>query len=150
LLERGLAADRDAGSILWEPFFLVLLADAHARARRPEEGLRHLAEPARMMEATKERRAAAEVYRLDGGLLAELDRPEAAEACFRRALATARQQGAKLWELRAATSLARVWHHQGRREAARNLLAPVYTRLTEGCDTPDLKNAKVLLAGLCG
>ena len=68
-----------------------------------------------------------------------------AEAYFERALAVVRQQQAKSWELRAATSLARLWRDQGKREEARDLLAPVYGRFTEGFDTLDLKEAKALL-----
>ena len=92
----------------------------------------------------------AELHRLDGELRLRLDTPDEqrAETSFRRALEIARQQQAKSWELRAATSLARLWGHQGRREAARELLAPVYGWFTEGFDTVDLKNAAALLAEL--
>jgi len=68
-----------------------------------------------------------------------------AEACFERALAVARKQQAKSWELRAAMSMARIWRDQGRRQQARDLLAPLYAWFTEGFDTCDLKEAKVLL-----
>jgi predicted ATPase len=68
-----------------------------------------------------------------------------AEACLRRAIEVARAQDAKLWELRSATSLARLWADQGKRSQARDLLAPVYDWFTEGFDTPDLKDAKALL-----
>ena len=71
-----------------------------------------------------------------------------AEECFERALAVARAQQAKSWELRAATSLARLWRDQGKRDALRDLLAPVYGWFTEGFDTPDLKEAKALLDAL--
>jgi len=71
-----------------------------------------------------------------------------AEACFERALAVARQQQAKSWELRAATSLARLWRDQGKRQQARELLAPVYGWFTEGFDTLDLKEARALLDAL--
>jgi predicted ATPase len=77
-------------------------------------------------------------------LLSEPQRPEA-EVSFRRALAIAGEQGAKVWELRAATSLARMWQDQGRRAEARDLLAPVYGRFTEGFDMRDLRDAKALL-----
>jgi len=70
---------------------------------------------------------------------------EAAELLYRKALSIAQEQGAKLWELRAAASLARLRHDQGRRAEARELLAPVYAWFTEGFDTPDLKEAKALL-----
>ena len=71
-----------------------------------------------------------------------------AEAYFERALAVARSQQAKSWELRAATSMARLWRDQGKRDAARDLLAPVYGWFTEGFDTRDLKEAKALLDAL--
>jgi predicted ATPase len=71
--------------------------------------------------------------------------PHAAEVCFQRAIAIAREQCARIWELRTATSLARLWRDQGRRAAARELLEPVYGWFTEGFDTPDLKNARMLL-----
>ncbi len=71
-----------------------------------------------------------------------------AEACFERALAVARAQQAKSWELRAATSMARLWRDQGKRDEARNLLAPVFGWFTEGFDTLDLKEAKALLDAL--
>ena len=92
----------------------------------------------------------AELHRLEGELRRRLDvgDEQRAEASFRRALEIARQQQAKSWELRAATSLARLWGHQGRREAARELLAPLYGWFTEGFDTVDLKNAAALLAEL--
>jgi predicted ATPase len=150
LLDRGRAGYRDSGGILWEPFFLVLLADAHAKGCQPEIGLKHLAEAARMMEATQERWAASEVHRLEGELLTQLGQHTAAEACFRCALTTARQQDAKLWELRAATSLARFWRDQGKQEEACDLLAPVCKWFTEGFGTPDVKSARALLAELCG
>ncbi len=68
-----------------------------------------------------------------------------AEACYRRAIEVARRQEAMSWELRAATSLARLWRDQGKRQEAHNLLAPVYDWFTEGFDTPDLKEAKAVL-----
>jgi predicted ATPase len=74
--------------------------------------------------------------------------PEAAEELYRKALSIAEEQEAKLWELRATVSLARLWHDQGRRAEARDLLAPVYGWFTEGFDTPDLKEAKALLEAL--
>jgi len=89
----------------------------------------------------------ADLHRLRGDLLlllSEPQRPEA-EVSFRRALAIAGEQDAKLWELRAATSLARMWQDQGRQAEARELLAPVYGRFTEGFETPDLRETEVLL-----
>ena len=87
----------------------------------------------------------AELFRHKGQLLVRQGHPEAAEELYRKALSIAREQEAKLWELRAAASLARLRRDQGRRAEARDLLAPVYGWFTEGFDTPDLKEAKALL-----
>jgi predicted ATPase len=100
-----------------------------------------------MVEATKERWCEAEVNRVAGEIaLMSPERDAAkAEAYFERALAVAREQQAKSWELRAAMSMARLWRDQGKRDEARDLLAPVYGWFTEGFDTRDLKEAKALL-----
>jgi predicted ATPase len=92
----------------------------------------------------------AEVYRLQGALLLQLPSPDGpqAEACFHQALKVARLQQARALELRAALSLSRLWQQQGQRAAARDLLAPLYAWFTEGLDTPDLQEAKTLLAAL--
>jgi predicted ATPase len=89
---------------------------------------------------------AAELSRLQGALLLQQAVPDAAqaEACFQQALAIARQQQAKSWELRAATSLARLWQAQDKRQEAYDVLAPVYAWFTEGFDTVDLQEAKAL------
>jgi predicted ATPase len=108
------------------------------------------------MERTGEHVWQAEVSRLKGALLlaqecqranvkGQMSKVEEAEACFQQAIAVAQQQRAKSWELRAATSLAWLWHSQGKTAAARDLLAPVYEWFTEGFDTADLKDAKALL-----
>jgi predicted ATPase len=97
---------------------------------------------------TGERWFAAELNRLKGQILLRQGHFEEAEELYRKALSIAREQKAKLWELRAAVSLARLWRDQGRRAAARDLLAPVYGWFTEGFDTPDLKEAKALLDAL--
>jgi predicted ATPase len=96
-------------------------------------------------ERTGERWFEAELYRHKGQLLLRQGRTQAAEELYHRALAIARKQQAKLWELRAAVSLARLRRGQGRLTEARELLAPVYGWFTEGFDTPDLKDAKALL-----
>ena len=100
-----------------------------------------------MIETTKERWFEAEVNRIAGEIALKSPEPDAAkaEAYFERALAVARQQQAKSWELRAAMSMARLWRDQGKRDEARDLLAPVYGWFTEGFDTLDLKEAKALL-----
>jgi len=98
-----------------------------------------------LVERTGERWFAAELDRQRGRLLLRQGQAEAAEELYRQALGIAREQEAKLWELRAAASLARLWRDQGRRAAARALLAPVYDWFTEGFATADLKAAKALL-----
>jgi predicted ATPase len=102
------------------------------------------------LETTKERWCEAEVNRVAGEIALKSREPEVAKAqeYFERALAVARQQQAKSWELRAAMSMARLWRDQGKRDEARELLAPVYGWFTEGFDTRDLKEAKALLDGL--
>jgi predicted ATPase len=99
------------------------------------------------IETTKERWSEAEVKRLAGevALLSPTPNIAKAQAYFDRALAVARQQQAKSWELRAAMSMARLWRDQGKRDEARELLTPVYGWFTEGFDTLDLKDAKALL-----
>jgi len=109
-----------------------------------------LDEALRIADRTGERWLAAELNRHKGQLLLRQGHSEAAEELYRKALGIAREQEAKLWELRAATSLARLRRDQGRRVEARDLLAPVYGWFTEGFDTPDLKEAKVLLDTLDG
>jgi predicted ATPase len=106
-----------------------------------------LAEALAVMDATGLRFYAAELYRLKGTLLLQQAAPDAAQAaaCFQQALAMARRQQAKSWELRAAMSLSRLWQQQGKRDEARELLAPVYGWFTEGFDTADLQEAKALL-----
>jgi predicted ATPase len=99
------------------------------------------------VETTKERWFEAEANRIAGEIALLLPEPDVAkaEAYFERALAVARKQQAKSWELRAAMSMARLWRDQGRRDEARDLLAPLFGWFTEGFDTRDLKEAKLLL-----
>jgi predicted ATPase len=107
-----------------------------------------LHEALELVERTDERWYEAELYRLMAeALITKLDRDDA-ERCLCRALRTAQKQGARLWEVRAATSIARLWHDQGKRTDARDLLAPIYGCFTEGFDTRDLKEAAALLAEL--
>ena len=115
------------------------------------EAWRCIDEATRAVETTKETMFEAEVYRIAGEIaLLKSPEPDAAkaEAYFERALAVAREQQAKSWELRAAMSLARLWRDQGKPQQARELLAPVYGWFTEGFDTLDLKEAKALLEEL--
>jgi predicted ATPase len=102
------------------------------------------------VETTKEKWCEAEVHRIAGEIALMSPDPDTvkAEAYFERALAVARAQQAKSWELRAAMSMARLWRDQAKRDAARDLLAPVYGWFTEGFDTLDLKEAKALLDAL--
>ena len=104
------------------------------------------------MATTGERNYEAEIYRLKGEplLRQSSDNAVEAEACFHQAIDIARNQQAKSWELRAATSLARLWQHQDKRQDAYDLLAPVYGWFTEGFDTADLIDAKTLLDELEG
>ena len=132
---------------LGQPFFLSSLALAHAEVDQFDDAWRSIDEALTLIEKTKQRWFEAEVNRIAGEIALKSPHPDAAkaEAYFERALAVARQQQAKSWELRAATSMARLWRDQGKREAARELLAPVYGLFTEGFDTRDLKEAKALL-----
>jgi predicted ATPase len=136
------------GQVAWTPYFAALLARAHEVAGQFEEALTLLDEALRTVETTGERWVAAELHRHKGQLLLRRGQSEAAEELYCKALSIAREQKAKLWELRAAASLARLRRDQGRRAEARRLLAPVYGWFTEGFDTPDLKNAKTLLDAL--
>jgi predicted ATPase len=145
LLRAGLAAFRETGAVTWVPFFVTLLADAEVRAKELDEGLGHLAEAERLMDEIDDRWAGAELYRVRGELLRAGPDPAGAERSFSQAIGIAQQQSAKFWELRAAISLARLWQEQGKRDAARALLAPTYGWFTEGFDTPVLKEAKALL-----
>lgn len=145
LVLQGLQSVGSTGAVIMDSFFLTMLADIHRIARQPEKGLDQLAQAANLVERTQARWAEAEVHRLRGSLLLLAHEHAAAENSFHRALAVARSQNALLWELRAATSLARLWRDQGRRTEAHDLLAPVYGLLTEGFDTPVLKQAKALL-----
>jgi predicted ATPase len=101
------------------------------------------------IERTGERIWEAEMYRLKGVfLLSDGPRVDEAERCFEKAIYIAHSQTTKSWELRATTSLARLWGQQGKRKEAHDLIAPAYNWFTEGFDTRDLKEAKALLAGL--
>jgi tetratricopeptide (TPR) repeat protein len=148
LLRSGISAFRASGTEAWLPHFLALHASACDLAGKAEDGLSLLDEAMQIVDKTGERWLEAELHRLRGQLLLRRGHAEAAEDRYREALGIAREQEAKLWELRAATSLARLWRDQGRRGEAHELLAPVYGWFTEGFDTPDLKGAKALLAEL--
>jgi predicted ATPase len=150
LYMRGLATTRAAGKEREVPLASALLAEAYQRAGQAAEGLTVLEEPLSRIARTGEGWMEAELHRVKGDLLMGLPRrdPGEAEERFHRAIAIARQQSARMWELRAATSLARLWRDHGRRAEAHDVLAPVYGWFTEGFDTADLKGAKELLKEL--
>jgi predicted ATPase len=150
LLCSGLAAYGTTGAVQWMPHHIALVARAHAIAGQVEEALTQLDDALQMIERTGERWLVAELYRHKGLLLLRQGHTEAAEELYRKALRIAGEQEAKLWELRAAVSLARLWRDQARRTEAHDVLARVYGWFTEGFDTPDLKDAKALLDELGG
>jgi predicted ATPase len=149
-LRQGLVAHQATESVLGRSFILAWLAEAYGKVGQVDEGLTVVAEALTAVDRTGERVQEAELYRLRGELLLQhaMAQQEAAEACFQQALAIARRQQAKSWELRAAMSLSRLWQHQGQRAAARELLAPIYGWFSEGFDTADLQETKALLAAL--
>jgi predicted ATPase len=146
-IHQGLRTRRAMGAEIFRPYWLALLAEAHGTIEEPEVGLTALAEALTVMDTTEERWYESEINRLQGVLLLQQSSDNQAEAehCFHQAIAIARTQQAKSFELRAATSLARLWQQQGKRQDAHALLAPVYHWFTEGFDTADLKDAKALL-----
>ncbi len=149
-LTQGLRAVRAMGAKINQSYFLALLAEAHGIMGQPAEGLMTLTEALTLTDTTGERWYQSELYRLKGELLLQhsSDNHAEAETCFHHALDIARNQQAKSFELRAATSLARLWQQQGKRQEAHDLLAPVYHWFTEGFDTADLQDAKALLEEL--
>ena len=150
-LRSAMATIRAIGTVAELPWYLALLAGAHGIVGQTAEGLDAIAEALALVASTNERFYEAEIYRLKGELLLKdsgSNTGAEAESCFRQALDIARVQSAKSWELRAATSLARLWRDQGQRTEAHDLLAPVYGWFTEGFDTADLKDAKALLDAL--
>src|SRR5262249_52096722 len=166
-MHQGLRAWQVLGSEIGRTWSLGMLTEAYGRVGQTEAGLTILADALAAVARTGERFWEAELYRLKGELLlqsgaqppasevvppdAHLPLPDTAtEACFHYALAIARRQRAKMWELRAARSLSRLWQQQGKREAAYELLAQVYNWFTEGFDTADLQEAKALLEELQG
>ena len=143
----GITAVRSTGGTLWMPFRLSHLTRAYAELGQFDDAWRCIDEAMTAMETTKEKWCEADIHRIAGEVALKSPEPDAAkaEAHFERALGVARQQQAKSWELRAAMSMARLWRDQGKRDEARELLAPVYGWFTEGFDTLDLKEAKALL-----
>jgi predicted ATPase len=165
-IHQGMAADRAAGTELFRPYHLALLAEAYGKAGQIEEGLAALAEALDLVDKTGERMYEAELYRLTGELTLQqlsvassqlsVTNPQSptpnpqteAEACFLKAVDVAQKQQAKSLELRTVTSLARLWQQQSKKIEARQMLIDVYNWFTEGFDTQDLKDAKALLEEL--
>jgi predicted ATPase len=176
-MRQGLAAGRATGAKLGEQLYLCLLAEVYRQEGQADEGLCVVAEALAVTATTGNRSAEPELHRLKGELLllqtASRQRAPTsptvtslgdeaegggttsasslhteAEACFRHALEIARHQRAKFYELRTALSLSRLWQRQGKRAAARELLAPIYGWFTEGFDTRDLQEARALLDSL--
>jgi class 3 adenylate cyclase/predicted ATPase len=149
-LRAGLVAFRATGAELESSHWLGLLAEACRDTGQTEEGLRVIAEALGHVAQTGIVYYEPELRRLEGELRLCHDPADAenAEACFQCAVEVARRQQAKSWELRAATSLARLWRDQGKRFDAQALLAPVFGWFTEGFDTPDLRAARALLDDL--
>jgi predicted ATPase len=147
ILISGMTAVRTTGATQWMPFYLPHLARAHAKLGQFEAAWRCIGEAMKAAETTKEKWCEAEIHRTAGEIALMSPEPDAAKAQvhFERAITIARAQKAKSWELRAATSLARLWRDHGKRQQARDLLAPIYRWFTEGFDTLDLKEAKALL-----
>jgi predicted ATPase len=156
-MRQGLAALQATGAELRRPYYLELLAEAYGRVGQAGDGLLLLDEALDLVHQTGEGWREAELYRLKGELflVQAVGRGGVrtapvmdAETCFHRALTIARGQHARSLELRTAVSLSRLWQQQGKRDQARELLAPVYGWFTEGFDTADLQEAKVLLEEL--
>jgi predicted ATPase len=148
LILQGLALYRDTGAEIVVPFCLIWLAEACVRAQQPDEAFNRLTEAVNLVETTKERWVEAELHRVRGDLLTATGDRASAERSYRQALSVARQQNAKLFELRAAASLARLWCDQSKEAEARDLLAPVCGWFTGGFDAPVLAEAKQLLKQL--
>jgi len=142
----GIAAYRLTGATLHVPLYLSYLARAHGDLGQFDDARRCIDEAITAAEVAKQKVWEAEVHRTAGEIALKVSDGEAkAETCFERALAIARQQQTKSWELRAAMSLARLWRDQGKKQQARELLAPVYGWFAEGFDATPLKDAKALL-----
>ena len=150
MITSGITMYRSTGSRVYLPIFLSHLSRAHAELDQFDDAWRCITEAITAVETTKERWYEAEIHRVTGEIALKLPQlgSSQAETYFERALTVARAQQAKSWELRAAMSMARLWHDHGMQEKARDLLAPIYGWFTEGFDTVDLKQAKALLVGM--
>ena len=147
LMHQGLEMTGATGNRVARSTYLIQTAEVEMQAGLVAEGLDRVGQAIDLLEASDRKDGMADAYRVQGELLlrqSERDMDQA-ERCFHQALEIARRQEAKSWELRAATSLSRLWQQQGKHKEARELLAPVYQWFTEGFDTPDLQDAKSLL-----
>jgi predicted ATPase len=151
-MRQGLADLRATGAGLWQPCFLALIAEACDKANRIDEGLTVLDQALGIVQERAERFYEAELHRLRGELLLRCNpaNVSACETCFRTAIAIARNQQARSLELRAATSLARLWVERGERRNAQDLLTGICGWFTEGFNTLDLREARALLSELGG
>jgi class 3 adenylate cyclase/predicted ATPase len=152
-IRQGLADWESTGARMNRPYFLALLAEAYGKAGCTEEGLRILAESLALVERTGERRWEADIYRLKGELLLQANTSQErleGEAHLRQAIDIARHQQAKSLELRATVRLCRLWQQEGKIDAAYQLLIALYGWFTEGFDTVELKESKLLLQTLTG
>lgn len=145
-----MAAFVDLGAAALRPYIGAKISVLSAATGSLRDGLDLLDDGLKQVEHTGQRWCEAELYRSKGELLAHSSDAAHAKSCLQRSLVAARRQHAKLWELRAACSLGRLWHDQGKRDEARDLVGPIYGWFTEGFDTPDLKDAKALLDALRG
>jgi predicted ATPase/class 3 adenylate cyclase len=151
-ITQGIANYQAAGAELGCSYFLALLAAAHGRAMQPQAGLDVVTDALAMVDRIGEHFYEAELYRLKGALTLQCPGEDSqgssvqqeAQACFQKAISVARQQGAKSLELRATVSLAQLWETRDK-EAARQMLADIYSFFTEGFDSVDLLQAKALL-----
>jgi len=143
----GMDTAQTMGAELLHPYFLGLLAEAYGKTGKPQEGCIVLTKALALVAKSEERWFDAELHRLKGQLLLQQspDNATEAESCFQQAISIAQHQSAKSWELRAATSLAKLWQSQGKRQAVYDLLISIYDWFTEGHDTADLIDAKLLL-----
>ena len=152
MMQQGMAAILMTGAEVFRLIFLALLTETYGKIGQVEEGLHTLTEALAATNEREQRDMESELHCLKGELLRRRADPDEsqAETCFHQALDIARSQQAKSLELRAATSLARLWQSQDKRQDAYALLAPVYNWFTEGFDTADLQEAKALLEALEG
>jgi predicted ATPase len=150
IIASGTTAWRSTGATLWLPLHMSHLASAYAELGNFDDAWRCIGEASMAVDTTKEKWCEADVHRTSGEIVLRWSERDTttAQKYFERALDVARAQQAKSWELGAAMSLARLWRDLGKRQQARELLAPVYGWFTEGHDTRDLKEAKALLEEL--